>query len=46
MVFSAQTQCFFATMDPERLGDDQVLEGILDLFLHGVEARPPAGPTA
>jgi AcrR family transcriptional regulator len=39
MVFSAQTQRFFATMDPERLGDDQVLDGILDLFLHGVEAR-------
>ena len=46
MVFSAQTQCYFATMDPERLGDDQVLDGILDLFLHGVEARPPAGPAA
>jgi AcrR family transcriptional regulator len=44
MVFSAQTQCFFKTIDPERLADDQVLEGILDLFLHGVEARPPAGP--
>ena len=46
MVFSAQTQCFFATMDPERLGDGQVLDGILDLYLHGVEARPPAGPAA
>lgn len=46
MVFSAQTQCFFAAMDPERLGDDQVLDGILDLFLHGVEARPSAGPAA
>jgi AcrR family transcriptional regulator len=44
MVFSAQTQCFFAAMDPERLADDQVLDGILDLFLHGVEARPSAGP--
>lgn len=46
MVFSAQTQCFFSAMDPERLGDDQVLAGILDLFLHGVEARPAAGPAA
>jgi AcrR family transcriptional regulator len=44
MVFSAQAQCFFATMDPERLADGQVLDGILDLFLHGVEARPHAGP--
>lgn len=44
MVFSAQAQCFFTTMDPERLANDQVLDGILDLFLHGVEARPPAGP--
>lgn len=44
MVFSAQTQCFFAAMDPERLHDEQVFEGILDLYLHGVEARPPAGP--
>jgi len=44
MVFSAQSQCFFATMDPERLADDAVLDGILDLYLHGVEARPPAGP--
>ncbi|HEX5004769.1 MAG TPA: TetR/AcrR family transcriptional regulator [Gemmatimonadales bacterium] len=46
MMFSAQTQCFFTTMDPERLGDDQVLAGILDLFLNGVEARPSAGPAA
>ena len=46
MVFSAQTQCFFAAMDPERLRDEQVLDGILDLYLHGVEARPPAGPAA
>jgi AcrR family transcriptional regulator len=45
MVFSAQTQCFFVASDPERLADDQVLQGILDLFLHGVEARPTAGPT-
>lgn len=44
MAFSAQSQCFFSTSDPERLADDQVLEGILDLFLHGVEARPAAGP--
>jgi AcrR family transcriptional regulator len=44
MVFSAQTQCFFHAMEPELLTDDQVLEGILDLFLRGVEARPAAGP--
>lgn len=46
MVFSAQTQCFFHAMDPELLTDDQVLEGILDLFLRGVEARPVAGPVS
>jgi AcrR family transcriptional regulator len=45
MVFSAQSQCFFASMDPERFEDAQVLEGVIDLFLHGVEARPAAGPT-
>jgi hypothetical protein len=33
-------------MDPELLTDDQVLEGILDLFLRGVEARPVAGPVS
>ena len=46
MVFSAQTQCFFHAMDPEHLSDNQVLDGILDLFLHGVEARPAAGPVS
>lgn len=46
MVISAQTQCFFAPLDPERLADEQVLDGILDLSLNGVAARPPAGPTA
>jgi len=46
MVFSAQSQCFFSAMDPERIKDETVLDGILDLFLHGVEARPPAGPAA
>lgn len=46
MVFSAQSQSFFSRMDPERLDDDAVLEGILDLYLHGVEARPSAGPAA
>lgn len=46
MVFSAQSQCFFSAMDPDRIGDAQVLDGILDLFLHGVEARPSAGPAA
>ena len=46
LVFSAQTQCFFASMDPEQLEDDDVLDGILDLYLHGVEARPSAGPAA
>lgn len=46
MVFSAQTQCFFTTMDPVRLRDDQVFDGILDLYLNGVAARPPAGPAA
>lgn len=46
MVISAQTQCFFAPLDPERLPDAQVLDGILDLSLNGVVARPPAGPAA
>lgn len=46
MVISAQTQCFFAPLDPGRLADEQVLDGILDLSLNGVAARPPAGPAA
>lgn len=46
MFFSAQSQCFFSAMDPERIGDRAVLDGILDLYLHGVEARPSAGPAA
>lgn len=46
MVISAQTQCFFSRLDPDRLPDEQVLDGILDLTLNGVAARPPAGPAA
>jgi AcrR family transcriptional regulator len=44
LVHSAQMQVFFAPFEPAALTDDQVLEGAIDLALHGVLAAP-AAPT-
>ena len=33
-------QCFFPRFDPQALGDEQALEGLLDLYLYGVLSRP------
>lgn len=40
LVHSAQQQCFFAPLDPAPLSDDQVLNGVIDIVLNGVLARP------
>lgn len=40
LVHAAQTQCFFARFDPAALTDAQVVDGVIDLVLHGVLARP------
>jgi AcrR family transcriptional regulator len=40
LVQSAQQQCFFASLDPAPLSDDQVLNGVIDIVLNGVLARP------
>jgi AcrR family transcriptional regulator len=43
LVFHAiNTQRFYATFDPAALDDTQVIDGILDLFFHGVLAAPAA----
>ncbi len=40
LVHTAHVQCFFHVFDPQALGDEQALDGLLDLYLHGVLARP------
>ncbi|HEV2290438.1 MAG TPA: TetR/AcrR family transcriptional regulator [Gemmatimonadales bacterium] len=40
VIQAAQAQCFFTGLDAERLTDQQVFEGVVDLLLHGVLARP------
>jgi AcrR family transcriptional regulator len=40
LVHTAQVQCFFHVFDPQALRDEQALDGLLDLYLHGVLARP------
>jgi AcrR family transcriptional regulator len=42
LVHSGQQQCFFASLDPNALDDDQVIDGVVDLVLNGVLARPAA----
>jgi len=37
LVHQAQTQQFFAALDPEHPADDEVFAGVLDLILHGLE---------
>ena len=40
LVHTAQLQCFFHDFDPDQLSDEAALGGLVDLFLHGVLARP------
>jgi AcrR family transcriptional regulator len=39
LVHTAHVQCFFHVFDPQALRDEQALDGLLDLYLHGVLAR-------
>jgi AcrR family transcriptional regulator len=40
LVHTAQLQCFFHDVDPDQLSDEAALGGLVDLYLHGVLARP------
>jgi AcrR family transcriptional regulator len=40
LVHTAQLQCFYHSFDPRALSDEQAVEGLIDLYLHGVLARP------
>jgi AcrR family transcriptional regulator len=40
LVQTAQVQCFFHRFDPGALSEEQTLEGLIDLYLNGVLARP------
>jgi len=40
LVHTAQVQCFFHPFDPQSLTDEQAVDGLIDLYLHGVLARP------
>jgi AcrR family transcriptional regulator len=40
LVHTAQVQCFFHHFDPQALTDEQAVEGLIDLYLHGVLAHP------
>lgn len=40
LVHTAQLQCFFHDFDPDQLSDEAALGGLVDLYLHGVLARP------
>lgn len=42
VIQAAQAQCFFNGLDAERLSDQQVFDGVVDLLLNGVLARPAA----
>ena len=39
LLHAAATQCTFQQFDPRALSDDEVLEGIIDLYLNGVLVR-------
>lgn len=43
LVHTAQMQCFFHPCDPAAITDAQALEGLIDMYLHGVLARPDEG---
>ncbi|HEU4700315.1 MAG TPA: TetR/AcrR family transcriptional regulator [Gemmatimonadales bacterium] len=45
LVHSAQSQAFFSVYDPNALDGERLFEGIVDLVLDGVRARPPAVTT-
>ena len=40
LVHTAQMQCFYRAFDPHALTEEQAVEGLIDLYLHGVLARP------
>ncbi|MFL5516033.1 MAG: TetR/AcrR family transcriptional regulator [Gemmatimonadales bacterium] len=40
LVHTAQLQTFFHDFDPDQLSDEAALGGLVDLYLHGVLARP------
>ena len=40
LVHTAQVQCFYHSFDPRALSEEQAVEGLIDLYLHGVLARP------
>jgi AcrR family transcriptional regulator len=40
LVHTAQVQCFFQRFDPQALSEEQAVEGLIDLYLHGVLAHP------
>jgi AcrR family transcriptional regulator len=43
LVHTAQVQCFYHAFDPQALTEEQAIEGLIDLYLHGVLARPSNG---
>jgi AcrR family transcriptional regulator len=44
LVHTAQVQCFFQRFDPQALTEEQAVEGLIDLYLHGVLAHPADRP--
>ena len=38
LVQTASVQCFFHSYDPDALNDEEAIEGLIDLYLHGVLA--------
>jgi AcrR family transcriptional regulator len=40
LVHTAQVQCFFQHFDPQALTEEQAVDGLIDLYLHGVLAHP------
>lgn len=40
LVHTAQVQCFYHRFDPQALSEEQAVEGLVDLYLHGVLADP------
>jgi AcrR family transcriptional regulator len=40
LVHTVQVQCFFHRLDPAALTDEQALQGMIDLYLHGVLESP------
>ena len=44
LVHTAQVQCFFHRFDPQALTEEQAIEGLIDLYLHGVLAHPADRP--